>query len=1238
MTQPFAFPLARHLIVFLTSLMLFTSVAGAQILTTFAGGSNGDGGLATRASLMFPKAVVADNAGNIYVAVEGETRIRKIAPDGIISTVLGIGYGSYSGDGGPGNQAAMGTPSYMAVDGTGYLYVVDRQNARVRRVSPAGIVETIAGNGIAGFSGDGGPALNASLNNTQGIAVDPISGAVYIVDNNVLRKFFIGGRIGTVAGTAGAGFSGDGGLANSARFAGMTSLASDSAGNIYVHDSFNFRIRKIDAGGYVTTIAGNGLQGSGGDAGLATSAAISNVVAFSASADGTLHLAEYNSRIRRVLPSGIIYTIAGSAAFGFLGDGGPAVNALLDQPSGVAADSAGNVYIGDKNNLRVRRVTLAGIISTFAGGSLGDGGPAALSSTRPEHIAFDASGAMLVADTNLERIRRIGTDGVINTIAGTGLTGFSGDGAAATLATLSQPEGIVQAGGRVVVADFFNNRLRAIDGNGVITSIAGTGDCGSSGDGGPATLATLCHPRGLAVDAAGSIYIADENYNRIRKVDPSGIITTLAGTGNAGFSGDGGPAAQAAINRPTYLTFDADGNLFFSDTGNARIRRISTGGIISTYAGNGIFEPNKDFVPATSTWVSSMGLAFDADGNLYFGSGQYVRRIDKGGILTTIAGNGMSGIGGPDGLDATQTYLDSVTGLLINQATRTLYFTDYWRIRQMTLPQTTTPVPLISTDGVTIPVPSKITGVPTATHAGLNGAGVDMNAYAVNPARCGNTQPAITHSWHHNVDISNVGAADTFNLAPNEALTYAFAVSSEGQGSVTIEPSVAFPGTSTYMTITLTPCDFDVNKLVVGAGRDFCYATAPYINTIAIKSTYGAATPGFCRLVPGNVYYLNVRFQDARPAADGGTPTADACAAAGFPQCGGVLSMQIPDRITVNSVSPLTTFAGQTMTINGHGLSGASVTIGGVATTFVSATPTQIVLNVPANVPPFAQNLVITTLAAQSVTIPISVATVPGAPTLVIVTPGDQILDVYYQPAPDNFSSITRYTISCSPGAITVQSTSLFSARVTGLTNGQPYTCDVRATNAVGTGPASATGTATPQIVPQFLGAYSRKIHGAAGTFDLPLFPANSLFDAKVEPRFNSGGVLIAFKFDRAISSPGNVVVRNRAFIALPVSSVVAAGDEVLVTLPSIADGERISLEVTNIDGTGAGLVAYAAFLAGDANGSRAVTASDISAAKARSGITTNQNFRFDLDLSGSVTQEDVVRIKQRAGNVIVNN
>ena len=334
-----------------------------SIITTFAGtgdvGSTGDGGAATSAQLFYPEGVAVDISGNVYISDVQNDNIRMVTSTGIITTIAGTGeYGS-SGDAGAATSASLRSPWGVSVDISGNVYIVDQGNNKIRMVTSTGIITTFAGTGIWGDSGDGGAATSATFNYPYGVSVD-ISGNVYIVDNNnhKIRKVNSAGIITTFAGTGEYGSGGDGGAATSAQLYSPSGVSVDISGNLYIADGGNHKIRMVKSAGTIITIAGTGAYGSSGDGGAATSATLSYLYGVSVDISGNVYIADtYNQKIRKVTNTGIITTIAGTGTYGDSGDGGAATSAQLYSPTGVSVDISGNVYIADDGNHKIRMVT-----------------------------------------------------------------------------------------------------------------------------------------------------------------------------------------------------------------------------------------------------------------------------------------------------------------------------------------------------------------------------------------------------------------------------------------------------------------------------------------------------------------------------------------------------------------------------------------------------------------------------------------------------------------------------------------------------------------------------------------------------------------------------------------------------------------------------------------------------------------------------------------------------------------
>ena len=517
-----------------------------------------------------------------------------------ISTIAGL-Y-RYRGDGQTVAEASLNSPQGLAVDSSGNLFIADTCNNAIREVNlVTRAITTIAGSGVCGYQGDHGAATSAELNAPMSIAVDA-AGDIFIADtgNDVIREVKSStGVISTVAGNGTCGYSGDGAAAVSAELDFPKAVAVDSAGNLFIADSGNNVVRAVNLStGVISTVAGNGTGGYSGDGAAATSARLDDPTGVAADAAGDLFIADSgNNVVREVnLSTGAISTVAGNGTGGYRGDGGAATSAELYDPTGIAVDSAGNCFIADSSNGVVREVNVAtGQISTVAGsgtwGYSGDGGAATSAElSDPTAVAVDAAGDFFIGDSLHNAVREVdASTGLIQTVVGNGAGDYSGDGGAATGAELYNPLDVaVDSTGNLFVADSNNNVIREINAStGVISTVAGSGAWGYSGDGGAATSATLYDPMGVALDAAGDLFIADSGNNVVREVNFStGLISTVAGTGTAGYSGDGGAATSAEINDPTGIAVDAAGDIFIADCGNNVVREVAATGVIATVAGN----------------------------------------------------------------------------------------------------------------------------------------------------------------------------------------------------------------------------------------------------------------------------------------------------------------------------------------------------------------------------------------------------------------------------------------------------------------------------------------------------------------------------------------------------------------------------------------------------------------------------------------------------------------------------
>jgi uncharacterized protein (TIGR03437 family) len=592
-------------------------------------GYSGDGGSAKFAALAVPQGTAIDASGNLYIADFNNSAVRRVTPQGVITTYAGTGRAGFSGDGGRAGAAALRFPLSLAVDSAGTLYINDANNRRIRKVTASGTITTFAGNGELGDAREGANAAQSPLNEVEGMAVDR-QGNLYIAEFNghKIKRITPQGIISTVAGNGQPGYSGDGGDAKLAQLFSPGGVAIDKDGNVLILDTNNFRIRRVASDGKIATIAGSGLNGFAGDGGPATRASFRGAFGLAATPAGDIYLADRdNYRIRRIDSQGNISTVAGNGLLQSGQEGGPATSAPLVEPFGVAVDNSGSLYIADSRSHVVRRVDGSGRASTFAGTGAGeftgDGGRAARAGLfLPTAVAVDRAGNVFIADSGNESIRKVDTGGNITTVAGNLLKGQDIEQGQATAAKLFEPTGVaVDGAGNIFIAEFGKNRIRRVS-NGVIETYAGTGDKSSSGDGGPATRAGIVQPFGVAIDGANNLYIAEFGGGRIRKITPQGIISTLTGAGQtAGRAADNIPAANARLSRPTSIAVDREGNVYIADGFTNLIHRVSPAGVINLIAGNG----NSGFfgdggLAVNAAFDQPFGLAVDSNnGTLYVG-------------------------------------------------------------------------------------------------------------------------------------------------------------------------------------------------------------------------------------------------------------------------------------------------------------------------------------------------------------------------------------------------------------------------------------------------------------------------------------------------------------------------------------------------------------------------------------------------------------------------------------------
>ncbi len=889
------------------------------------------------ADLPGASAAIEDSSGNIYIAAPDSAYVFKLTAAGGFGNYAGLGYGGHNTDGRQASQALIYEVTGLAIDGTGNVYFADAAGSRIRKVTPAGVISTVAGNGSkcdhAEKCGDGGlaTATTAYLNLPQSMAIDA-SGNLYIADAGDNRIRFVNmtgkpytingivvaaGDIVTVAGTTGdiTGCSdpqtgcGDGGLATSATLNFPYGVALDANKNIYISDTDDQRIRVVNtqsttitifgvsiAPGDIETVVGNGIgcgnpvSGCGdGKAGTSAEVDLPRGI-FLDSANDLLIADTGDSRIRKVsVTTNTINTVVNTAGTaGYSGDGGVAASAQINLPSGIWVDSHNDYFVSDSGNELIRVVNnqatavafggttiQPGDIQTIAGGGNGlpstGTPPTSAQLALPWDAAEDAEGNLYIVDQGNNRVLKVtnppySSTAIISVFAGNGRTGYTGDGGAATAATLNGPSSVAfDTNGNMYIVDSSNLVVRKVSTSGIITTVAGNGSScypttGTCGDGGSATSASFAFPLNVAVDQSNNLYISDWQGYRIRKVTSAGIISTVAGTGVSGSHGNNGPALSATLNHPAGLVVDSSANIYISDQYNGEIRQVVEVptsdtcpvaiGDICQWALNEDAKLSGDGLTKLdgSMW-NPLELAIDPSNNVYIsgGNNNVVQRISAvTGIFSNVAGSatnsiqgGYSGDKGP-AIDAKMANL----GAWVDASSR-LYIADGGnnRVRY-------------------VPLAPAATYTPTTLALGQWALGATGSSQAVTLNSTGGEDlslTGITFTGTNSGDFSETttcGTSFPATVSPDDACTI----------NVSLTPSVYGPESAT-MTINDNATGGSQTVTLTGSGPNFSISASP--NTLSVAP--GAGANSTITLTP------EAKFQQTVPVSCSGAPTGATC-------------------------------------------------------------------------------------------------------------------------------------------------------------------------------------------------------------------------------------------------------------------------------------------------------------------------------------------------------------------------
>ncbi len=639
-------------------------------ITTIAGsaGYGSVDGTGATARFFGARGMAVDGAGNAFVADSRNCTIRKVTPAGVVTTLAGVAGAQGSVDG-AGSGARFYGPTGIAIDGAGNLYVTEFGDHTIRKVTATGTVTTFAG--LAGRQGSSdGVGSDARFNLPSGIAVDRL-GNLFVLDqtNNVVREVTAAGVVTTLA-----TLSPQIDPQYTEPPIPYGGVGVDVSGNVYVAGANNNTIQKVGTNGEVTVFAGTlgqwgYVDGVGADARFVVPSGVA------VDAAGNLYVGDiFNNAIRKVTPAGAVTTLVGGGGQGGTTDG-PRNVARFSIIAGLALDPSGALIVSDQN--AIRKVTPAGAVTTLAGSNETVGyadGPGNIALFNlPFGIAVDSSTNLFVTDSGNNTIRKITPAGVVSTFAGSPGNSGSADGVGSA-ARFTSPQGAaLDSAGNLYVADAGNYTIRKISPSGVVTTLAGSPGAAGSADG-SGSAAQFNSPRGVAVDGAGNVYVTDFVDHTIRKVTPDGLVTTLAGVAGV-FGWADGTGDQALFNRPFGIAADSPGNLYVADSGSQVIRKITAAGDVTTLAGQAGVTGTKDGTVADALFWEPIGVAVDRSGNVYVTEslGAKLRKITADGHTSTLAGL-TANLGDADGVGSAARF-SYPTGVAVD-ASGTVYIAD----------------------------------------------------------------------------------------------------------------------------------------------------------------------------------------------------------------------------------------------------------------------------------------------------------------------------------------------------------------------------------------------------------------------------------------------------------------------------------------------------------------------------------------------------------------------------------